>query len=332
MSVPIVCLKKKRKGELNMSMIEEKQNTIERSLYYYDLSIYTKGEDDKYKLNCAGYLRKALKYIKRKNEEIEKCCNAEEQKAKIRELMIPVSGGDRIYVIVDKIEENAPVNCRIVLSRSDAFPFIEKNGTLSNMTSEVEGEFTVAEVTHCVIYPEEFVMGAEFNFNGARPSAIAKYIPGVYNEIKSMECHGRVRNDAFNKIIKDKGYSLFEIEIKNTPQMRVAIRNNMGFLGAFIGEIDDVDSYEISIKRRITKKKKGFVPPITTEDIQKFVNDNREEIKRFRICQGVYKDCVDLLSDKLVHKKSFILTKSKVIDSEEMYNSIREFYTQVFNN
>jgi hypothetical protein len=308
---------------------ENKSSTIERKLYYYDLSVYTKGSDEKIKMNQAGYLRKALKSIYASNHDIMECHDENEQRRKLDKMLYSTTNGDKIYVLVDNIEDEGPVELRIVLCRVDAFPFIEKNGTLSNMTSEVEGDFNVAEVTHCVVYPEQFIMGAEYNFSGARPSAIAKYIPMISNNIVSMGCHGKLRNDVFNRIIEGKGYSLFEIGVKNTPQMRIALRNHMGFIGAFIGNIDDVDSYEVSIKRRITKKKKGFEPPITARQLEEFVNQNREDINHFKISQGVYKDSIDLLSDKLVHCQEFILTNNKVIDSTQVYNAIKVFYNEV---
>lgn len=309
-------------------MGDETKGTVKRTLYYYDLIVFTKGEDGKPKKTQEAYLRKALNSIHNKNQEIAECQNEEEQKSKLRKMLYTTSNGDKIYVIVDNIDKKGPIEFRIVLSRVDAFPFIEKNGMLTNMTSEVDGDFNVAEVTHCVIYPEDFIMGAEYNFNGARPSAIAKYIPIISQDILSIECHGKLCNDAFTKIIENKGYSLFEIGVKNNLEMRVAIREHMSFIGAFVGSIDDVDTYEISIKRRITKKKKGFIPPITSGQLKKFVADNRENITHFKVSQGVYKDSIDLLSDKLVHKQEFVLTNNKVIDSTEVYNAIKAFYTE----
>ena len=114
--------------------------------------------------------------------------------------------------------------------------------------------------------------------------------------------------------------------------MRIALREHMGFIGAFIGNIDDVDSYEVSIKRRITKKKKGFNPPITTEQLEEFVNGNREDITHFKVSQGIYRDSIDLLNDKLVHAQKFILTNNKVIDSTEVYNAIKAFFYAVIKN
>ena len=86
------------------------------------------------------------------------------------------------------------------------------------------------------------------------------------------------------------------------------------------------------MRRRLSRKKKGFDPQLTTKEIEEFVETNREDIRRFRVSQGAYSDSVDLLRDKLVHTQEFVLTKNKVIESTEMYDAIIDFYNKQFKN
>ena len=44
------------------------------------------------------------------------------------------------------------------------------------------------------------------------------------------------------------------------------------------------------------------------------------------IIQGVYNDPINLLSDKMVTKKEFIITEKKTIDSDSMYEAIKNYY------
>lgn len=314
-------------------MTNTQNGSVERKIYYYDLLVYTKDGNKKLQRNVGNYLRKILREIYNQNQEIMKCEEPQKQKEKIDKISVKTDNDDILYIIVDEFEEQKPVKVRIVLCRQDAFPFIEKNGQLSNMTSEVSGEFAVAEVTHCVVYPEEFFMGAEYNFNGARPSSIAGYLRIMSKGIIiDMKCEGRLRKDVFNRILDGKGYSLFDISFRNTPEMLVEIRNHMPFIQAFIQNIEEVDSYEIVMRRRLSRKKKGFDPQLTTKEIEEFVETNREDIRRFRVSQGAYSDSVDLLRDKLVHTQEFVLTKNKVIESTEMYDAIIDFYNKQFKN
>lgn len=60
--------------------------------------------------------------------------------------------------------------------------------------------------------------------------------------------------------------------------------------------------------------------------MQEFVNKNIENIEKFEVNQGVYKEPVNLLKDKMVTRKEFVMTKNKTIDSDSMYDAIRSFY------
>ena len=83
----------------------------------------------------------------------------------------------------------------------------------------------------------------------------------------------------FNKILVGKGYSLFDISFRNTPEMLIEIRNHMPFIQAFTQNIADVDSYEVIIRRRLSKKKKGFDLQLSPKEIEEFVTTNRVNVK-----------------------------------------------------
>nr|WP_302135171.1 DUF6731 family protein [uncultured Schaedlerella sp.] len=238
-----------------------------------------------------------------------------------------MENGDKLYVEVDEINtEWECITFRLVQCRPDAFPFIEKDGKLENIVGMVEGEFNIAEVTHCVIFYKEGIMGAEFNFNGARPSAISAYATFKYDKIGRFVCTPKLRKDTLKRIIDDKGYSLFQLKVKNTPEMKIFLRDKMGFIGSTINEIEELDSYEVILRRRIGKKKIGFPAPMNKDEIDNFVSKNIEDIEKFEVNQGIYKEPINLLSDKMITKKDFVMTKKKTIDSNSMYNAIINFY------
>ncbi|ADL03986.1 hypothetical protein [Lacrimispora saccharolytica] len=310
----------------------QKDEGIDRKIYYYDFTAFTE-ENLKNGVTEAEQeivIKKAFQHIKKVNEKIEACKNDTERLQILKEIAFHTLVGDNIYIIVDDIPNKGNIKFRIVLCRSNALPYIEKNGKLSNMVSEVKGNFKVAEITHCVLFPDKMIMGAEFNFNGARPSSVVTYIPKVFPEITMITCSGKMRNDVFERLTENRGYSLFELGVRNTDEMKVLLRDQMGIFGAFFNNIDDFDTYEVVIKRRITQKKEGFKLPVSIEEIKNIVNENREDIKNFKVSQGAYKDCIDLLSDKLICKKVFAVTDSKVIDSNEMYATIVNYYNSVF--
>ena len=309
----------------------KKKGKVERSIHYFDIVLQRLGKDKeesyvKYS-NQSEKMLVVFRYFEELNKKLKK------EKSKLKRLSIlemmeyTTDSGDKLYVDVDEIDEKkGHIDFRLVLCRPDAFPYIEKEGKLESIVGLVEGEFNIAEITHCVMFYKEGVMGAEFNFNGARPSAISAYASFKCNKIDRLVCTPKLRGDTFQRIADDRGYSLFQLKVKNTPDMKVFLRDKMGLIGSTINEIEELDSYEIILKRRVGKKKIGFPALMNKDEIQEFIGNNIEDIEKFEINQGIYRDPINLLADKMISRKEFVMTKKKTIDSKSMYDTIVNFY------
>lgn len=311
-------------------MAKVKDGKVDRSIYYYDIGVENIEDNNLVNpQNSPEILTNAFERIKEINKKLEKA-KKEERRKILREIEYTTEYGDKLYVDVDKVDsKTGRVEFRLVLCRTDAFPYIEQDGKLTSLTKMVNGDFNIAEVTHCILFTREMIMGAEFNFSGARPSAIASYLPTITKLMDRVTCTGKLRKDVFDRIAEDDGFSLFEICVKNTPRMRSILRDNMGLIGSFFNSIENIDTYEISIKRRKGKKKNGFYPPAGIDELGEIVKQNRDEIMTFKVSQGTYKDAIDLLSDKLVKRRSFVLTENKTINSAEIYGVINNFFDGV---
>lgn len=311
-------------------MSKKKEGSVERSIYYYDVSVENvEGNSLVNVKEPEKILTEAFEWIKENNEKLEKE-KSKKRKEILKSLEFTVESGDKLYIYVDDIDKkNGIIKYRLILCRTDAFPYIEQDGKLTNLTQLVDGDFNIAEITHCILYTKELILGSEFNFNGARPSSISLYLPNITKKVDRVVCTGKIREDVFERITEDRGFSLFQIGVKNTERMRRALRDNMGLLGAFFNTIDNIDTYEISIKRRISKNKEGFLAPVGIEMMNELVRENRDDLKMFRVSQGTRSDIIDLLSDKLVCKRQFILTENKTINSSEVYAAINNYYYAV---
>lgn len=273
---------------------------------------------EKYKRYNARYLTKRI-LIEEKN---------------CKKIEVETENGDKLYVIVDGIYDDheneykhGEIDFRIVLCRNDALPYVESEGVLKFLSDYLPHDFSLAEITHCIIFIDKGVMGAEFNYAGARPSSIAEYLMAISKNIDYAKCIGLINNYAFEKVKSGKEYSYFELSVKNTPHMRKELLKQQGVFSALIHQVVDVDEYAILLKRRITKKKKGFNAPMTTEEMKKFIMEYRDNIGKFKISQGAYKDAIDLLNDKLVCTSELtVKTENKMIDSGEAYREIQSFY------
>ena len=67
-------------------------------------------------------------------------------------------------------------------------------------------------------------------------------------------------------------------------------------------------------------------PVLTGDEVQQILREYRDDIGRFYVSQETYSDGVDLLNDKLVTTIDIVRTKKRTIDSQDIYQKIKNFY------
>ena len=152
-------------------MAKKKENVVRRSLYYYDLS--WKYFDEK----SGEYVS-----VKRKEEKFENFLKKfyfKEKKVNVKYIST-TENKDILFIITDKIE-NDKICFRIVLCKTNALPLIEQDGELEELEKYINKKQNIAEITHCVFFKDTNIVGSEFNFSGARISALNWYIPKILN-------------------------------------------------------------------------------------------------------------------------------------------------------
>lgn len=304
----------------------KKKGTVTRNFYYYDVSLFDiVGSDAEPVKNQQEKFIDVFKYAQNQIEKIKKTTHTSQKKKLLGDISIETEDGDLIYILVDSLAKEA-IKFRIVLCRNNALPFVESDGELSFLAEYLPSGFSLAEITHCIIFPEDGVMGAEYNYAGARPSVISDYMVHALKKVDFALCRPKLKFDTFNQIIDGKLLGYFELSVKNTKEMRTALRRQKGLLAGITRNIPEVDQYEVCLVRRITKTKNGFEPLLTRDEMQKFIMENRDDIKKFRIGYGAKRDAIDLLNDKMVCKKDVIKTDKRTISSEDAYATIVQFY------
>lgn len=300
-------------------------NKIKRKFYYYDVEVLDLNDNAKKFKKQNEKLVDIFNEIKNMQEKID----GSKEKKKIKEqkkIEQIIDNGDKAYFIIDDVKDEK-IKFRMVLCRKDALPYVEENGILSYLTEYLEGDFSLAEITHCIIYPKTGIMGAEYNHTGARASLLKYYIPEILKMNITINCTAKLDEEVFDKVINNKDYSLFQIGIKNDEKMKDAMQENMSIFVAPFFEIQDVDSYEIVLKRRKGKSKDGFNLPFDKDTMKKILSENKDGFKTFKVSQdSITADAVDLLKDKLVHEATLVKTKNKFIKKEDAYKAIDLFY------
>ena len=295
--------------------------TIDRNLYYYDLyAMYHDKENNICKRDDTSEL--IVNFL-------EDLYQQQLKSKDFSEFIIQTSKKDDLFVVIDNVEEEY-IEYRIVLCRKDALPYIQKAGILESLDKYIDKEHNVAEITHCVFFKKFGVMGAEFNFSGARPSAIAEYIINIEKNIPVVFCTAKLNMDTYSKIIADEEFSLFSFAVKSNSDLYNQMLSKKSIFSVMQKSVPEADVIEVTFKKRKVKKNKnkGFLSPFSLDEIKEVLENYREDIKKFTVSQGTYKDSIDLLTDKLVTKIAAIKTNERTIDSEAMYQEIRKFFNQ----
>lgn len=307
-------------------MAKKKENVVKRSLYYYDLSWkYFDEESGEYV---------SVKRKEKKFENFLKKFNFKGKKVNTKYIST-TENGDNLFIITDEIEEDK-ICFRIVLCKTNALPLIEQNGELEELEKYINKKQNIAEITHCVFFKSTNIIGSEFNFSGARISALNWYIPrtlskcGDNQKIYQIKFMPKIDNDAYKKLAKNKTITLFDMTFKpDSDAYKNVLAHNSLFSGA-VRNVPDAEIIEITLKRRKNKANSytGMNDILSPNDLKELLTKYRDDIGRLYISQDSYCDAIDLLSDKLVSKVDIIRTENRTIDSKDAYKKIEEFYKE----
>lgn len=303
------------------------QNSVKRSLYYYDFSWLV------YKQNEGKF--RSVKNINTKIENFFSkfdiaVVGAIEEKYKCK-----TENEDTVFIITDDIDTDT-IKFRIVVCKTNALPQVENGGTLEALEKYIDKKKNIADVTHCIYFRESNVIGAEFNFSGARVSMLRWYIPkilcidGDIENIYSVRVDAKINGDAYAKLKKNVELSLFELHFKPDSDAYKEVLANTSLFRSIVSSTPDADVIEVTLKKKKTKKNNytGLSEVLTTNQIKDLLKNHREDIKKLYVSQGTYSDGIDLLSDKLVSKVDLIKTQQRTIDRNDAYKKIKAFYDE----
>lgn len=305
----------------------KKNNTVKRSLYYYDFTwkIYNESrgkyvsvrkKDEKFK----NFLEE---FIIEKGKGINKKYIQQTEKQ------------DNLFLITDHITDET-ISFRLVLCKTNALPLVEDGGHLEDLEKYIDEKKNIAEVTHCVYFRDSGIVGAEFNFSGARISSLNWYIPRVLyvngdtDNFYQVKFSPRINNDAYEKLAKNETMTLFEMHFKPDSEAYKNVLAQISLFRGAVQSVPDAEVIEVTVKRRKTKKNQytGINDILTPEQIQLLIKEYKDDIGKLYVSQGSYSDGVDLLADKLVTKVDIVRTKKRTIDSSDAYKKIKKFYNE----
>ena len=293
-------------------------NQIRRSIYYYEW--FTHSRDEETKDLLIDKTSDKITYF------LTTLYNKQSSENNYLDYIVQTQHGEE-FLIIDSLKKNK-ICFRIVLCRETALPYVEKNGSLEELGNVISEEQNIAEVTHCVFFPEYGILGAEYNFNGARATTVSNYMKKKMKSDPMPNCRVKLNYDIYSKLIRDETFTLFDFSVRTNSEAYSKVLSNIGVFKTLHTSLPDSDTIEVVLKRRKTKKnhKTGFSLPISFDEIKELLTNYHEDIKKFNVSQGTRDESIDLLSDKFVGKVLLTKTNNRTIDSKEMYDAIEEYF------
>lgn len=240
------------------------------------------------------------------------------------------SDGNYIYIIIDNLKSNK-IEFRLLLCRDKLLPYIEENGKLTPLSNLLANSFQrMAEITHCIFFLNTNTMAMEYNFAGAKIKELAEYLinKADYEYLSDISFLNLININTLKKLKANEEMSLLSIKVNaNAYVINELIKADPSFK-ALNCNVDNVDQVELILRRRVSKKKSGFIiNGINSTFIGKLFVNNKSDFGRFKVRYGYGTEEIDLLSDNFICKESFVpVGKTKTIDSEEAYQKMFQYY------
>lgn len=233
----------------------------------------------------------------------------------------------------------APQRIRLAIVRSAELPEVfERRGDLSPliMSGDAEG---IAESIHIVFF-ENNIVGADFNFYGPRISSLHRYFVGKAHHVSSeLRAFGFLADPDVERRL-DGFQDLRQLQIRMRPADAEVLRNyHRGLAGAFDAASEYLEpdaEMELIWRPKAHSRGKG----IGREILNAVRNIYRQERLHgradiFRV-QGIdgfgnSTDLVDLLSDNLVARKKMVRQNplSRAVVADSAYGAIEEAYREL---
>ena len=155
-------------------------------------------------------------------------------------------------------------------------------------------------------------------------------MPRIFDKIEYVYCANKLNNKTVDRLRKGEGFSLFQMGIRNDSDAMQYLMESKSIFCLPFAKVPDVDTFEIVLKRRKSKKNVGFESPIPIDVMDEFISKYRDDIKSFKVSQGaIQNDAIDLLHDKLVKVSAVTKTVNGTIDSKQAYHEIKMFFDTV---
>lgn len=256
---------------------------------------------------------------------------------------MPLAGEDRVlhlpegrtaYCWVDS--DSAPQKLRLGNIRNSSLPSEFFEGELGPLPLRRRGG--LADPIHVVFF-ENNIVGADYNFHGPRISGLQKYLA-----VKAHEwCHNLslgvlVDPETYTRLDRFEELRILDLRMRPADAEVLLQGHSRGLAGTF-GSANELlnEDAQLELVLRPRSHSRGGIGSGILETVKgMFLNEDvRNNMSRFRVQginqQGETEDFIDLLSDDLTVRKNMIKQggRSRAVEADSAYQAITEAHDEL---
>lgn len=231
-------------------------------------------------------------------------------------------------------EGGPPHKLRLGTIRRTDLPLIERGGTLSPLP--IPADSGLAEQTHVVFF-EENLVGADFNFHGPRATSLAWYFAEKARGVcPPLQMEVLLRQDVGAQLRRLRDIRLFQLKVSSSfiDVLREANRD-LGAAFAAASKAGEADEVEIVLKPR--RYSRGWLSD-ALKPLAFALSRNRrlrDEASRFLVSgfdpQIGETITLDVLSDKLIGQRRILRVegRSRAVEATSAFDGIQDTFAEL---
>lgn len=309
--------------DMALKKVVSKVSTVKRRFYFY--SIYAKSKNNKEWTDHT----ELTNVLNNTFNEINKLVYSND-KFGTGYQVFKNKDGNYVYMIINAMSSEY-IKFQLVLSRDKLLPYVEEEGKITPLSDLFTNKKQrLAEITHGILFRKTNTLALEYNNNGAKKRDLVEYIESKSSIIGEILFTNLVNPETLSKLKNKEEMSLLRLRVKsNSAVIGMLIQQDTAF-NSLNCKKDGIDSVEVILRRRITKKKPGFKFDCLNKDfVSKLFKKYKEDFDYFNLRYASGTEELDMLNDQFICKESFVpISTSRTIPKEEAFNTIIVYYNE----
>jgi hypothetical protein len=237
--------------------------------------------------------------------------------------------GNVLFCMAARLQ--APQRIMFIQTRRNGLPPQEKDGQIKALNFAPEAG--LAEITHAVFFPDDLILGAEFNYHGPSIKNLPYYLRNrLQDKCPDFSVRHLLKQNVLEDLKAVPEISLARLRIRTSHLHAVdELDADLGSAVSAAANVAGAEDIEIIVRR----KKGGLAQRIQAFTRNAAQKDSiRDDVEKLTIegksVLSGRKEVVDILSDKYIFQSEVLLqdARSKAVRSDSAFHQIESVYSE----